>query len=185
MNDIITKYREQLIIAGIIVLVFIVSILITNAKKETMTVDGNSTSPFAEGTAVERDNTMTLPKKNEDAPATGGNNAAPVVSGKHLKANPDTYQKALATYGDWRIQIEHCKTIPTNKMLVKNGTTVLLDGFSADPQKITIGTKSIILDGYDAQPFTISVKNPPQTIYLSCEQTGTQQFNALEINVVP
>lgn len=170
------------VVAGIILVIGIYAM--TNkdtAVPETKDAQENATTSTEDTTVTINNNVSPKNKvttKNETAPTPMNN-----TTGKNLKSSPEIYQAALKQYGDLRIQMDNCQAVPF-KLTVKNGTTILLDGFSPDPQRITIGNKTVTLNGLDAKPITIQGE-ARTTLTIDCEYSGTMQYNTGEIVVMP
>lgn len=112
---------------------------------------------------------------------TLGFSAANSLKNTPYQAPPTySYEEALEAYDGRRIQIANCSATPTT-MTLKNNTTIMLDGKSTDPQRITINGKYIILDGFDYSLVTLTSVKTPETLSLHCETTGREQFNIAQI----
>lgn len=94
--------------------------------------------------------------------------------------NKKTYQQLVAEYKGRRFQIQDCTSTP-NQVTFKSGTTIMLDGFSADPQKITIGSQSVVLNGYDVAFMTLKSSKLPTTLTIDCVWLDQPQYNIATI----
>ena len=100
--------------------------------------------------------------------------AAQIKAGKIY--NGKTYQQLVDEYKGRRLQISDCIATPTS-VTFKNGTTIMIDGFSADPQRITIGTQSVVLQGYDIAFMTLRSSTLPLTLTVDCYWLDQPQYN--------
>lgn len=94
--------------------------------------------------------------------------------------NNKTYQQLVVEYKGRRFQIQDCTSTP-NQVTFKSGTTIMLDGFSADPQKITIGSQSVVLNGYDVSFMTLKSTKLPTTLTIDCLWLDQPQYNIATI----
>lgn len=92
----------------------------------------------------------------------------------------ESYQSLVARYEGRRLQLDNCQSTPAN-VTFKNGTEIMLDGFSPDPQIITIGSQKFTLDGYDVAFTTLQSTTLPITLSVDCQILGQDQFNIAEI----
>jgi hypothetical protein len=92
------------------------------------------------------------------------------------------YQTTVAQYAGKRIQLSNCEATPTH-VVFKNGTKIMLDGLSADPQIVTIGKTQVTLHGYEVAFVTLSSPTLPATLTIDCTTLDTPSYNITEIQL--
>jgi len=95
-----------------------------------------------------------------------------------------TYQEEIENYEGRRIQFTNCQATPS-AITFKNGTQIMLDGKSEDPQRILINNRAIILYGYDVAYVTLRSNEAPITVSVDCEWLGSTQYNIAELLLQP
>src|SRR3989338_8050761 len=82
-----------------------------------------------------------------------------------LNKNSQAYQAAVTEFEGKRLQFDNCvATIPLVGATFKNGTRIMLEGKSPDPQIITIDGKEYTLSGFDYTFVTLQSSTLPKTI---------------------
>lgn len=78
-----------------------------------------------------------------------------------------SYQKALVTYKDYRMQItENCQITPNN-VTYKNGTSIMIDNRSSTTKNIKIDG-AVSIKGYGFKIIKLSSSTLPKTILVDC-----------------
>lgn len=81
---------------------------------------------------------------------------------------PQSYQDALTTYANRRMQFDqYCQAQPSS-MSIARGQSVMLDNRSGDARTFAVGGVYFTLPGYGWKIFTPSVKVVPATLYVDC-----------------
>ena len=136
------------IAVGIIVLIIIVGVARRSDDRSYTTPGSPSASPTA--TAPSGAATTSRPP----AGSTGGVSLS--------------YQDALKRYAGVRIQFDaRCQAIP-NQLVIKKGTSIMLDNRSGDPRTVSVGTVRYSLAGYGFRIVTPTSATLPATLLIDC-----------------
>lgn len=91
-----------------------------------------------------------------------------------------TYQALVKDFSGRRFQLDNCQASPTT-VTFKNETEIMLDGLSADPQIITIGSQTVTLEGFDVAFMKVSSATLPATLTIDCRYLDQPQYNIATI----
>ncbi|PWB38328.1 MAG: hypothetical protein C3F02_04965 [Parcubacteria group bacterium] len=92
------------------------------------------------------------------------------------------YGSAKTMYEGHRIQFNDCLATP-NKMTVKNGTKIMLDGRSATGNKVSMGGVTYNLENYQFKIATITAKQLPAILTVNCTNASGPHYNIASISV--
>lgn len=144
--------KNSSLIIGVVVVVAIIAIivLVGGRSNDTATVSPTASTSVQASTSVSatpKVGASTTPK------STGG---AATVS----------YQEALQKYGDRRIQFgPNCQATPNN-MVVKSGTSIMLDNRANEARTVSLDTVKHPMVAYGFRITTIT--GAPRTITIDC-----------------
>ncbi len=124
------------------------------------------------------------------SPTPVGATKTPAVSNSKVtpKSSPTvtsnlSYTQLVALYGSNRIQFnQDCKGQP-GSMVLKNGTSILLDNRSNKTQVITLNGASYTLVPYGYRVVTVSSSSLPKDIGVSCNDSINAGMINLQANI--
>jgi hypothetical protein len=119
------------------------------------------------------------------SPTTAGATKTPAVAKKGtpvpVATSSQSYSQLVAQYGSNRIQFnQDCQASPSS-MVLKSGTSILLDNRSNKTQVISLNGASYSLVPYGYRVVSVSNASLPKTIGVSCNSlvnTGTINLQA-------
>ena len=119
-------------------------------------------------------------------PTATGATKTPAVSKANRTVTPApvvtsalSYSQLVAQYGNNRIQFDqNCQAQP-NLVVLKNGSSILLDNRANQTRTIGVNSRIYTLVPYGYQVATLSTASVPQTLSLSCNN----QVNVGTINL--
>src|SRR3989344_1502768 len=110
-----------------------------------------------------------------------GYKASPSISPTPVATSALSYSQLVAQYGSNRIQFnQDCQAVPSS-MVLKTGTSILLDNRSNKAQTIGIDGKNYALVPYGYRVVTLSSTSLPKALGVSCNNavnTGTINLQA-------
>lgn len=180
-------------IIGVAVLVLIaVAAYLTLAQPQEVPESPSETTPATESadTTTQEDTTQEEPdtaagntQTSQPPTAIAQTNVRVIVDQTNLKNDMVQYDQLVQDLNGYRIQIDNCAA-DNFELQVKSGTQLMLDGFSPDPARVTVGDTAVILQGYDARLITLQ-SDIADEVTITCENTEGTQYNIATIAVQP
>ena len=146
-----------------VVVMAIIAGLVIFSRQQNWPTDVSEPLGFKRGGVLTEDTITIPPRENPSKPS---------------------YDEVSQLYFGPVIQIDNCVATPFD-ITIKNGEIVMLDGRSSDPQRITIGEKSVVLGSFDFEFMSMVSNNAPETLSINCEALGEGHFNIGTILVQP
>lgn len=144
-------------VSAVVVIVVVLIVIFSDGKKDMVVVPVNENNPEVVDEVEGVEDTT-----EGSISASGGTST---TLGERL-----TYQQAIATYEDKRIQFNaDCKATPSN-MTYKDGTYLMLDNRSAGSLTIKIGTSSYPIGGYAFKIVKLANVNRSISILVDCNE---------------
>lgn len=135
----------------IVALIIIGALVMRSNRMDTVNPDNTNIVADAEVEGVE----------DTTDPVTG----APVTTGSG--AVTLSYQKALVTYKDRRIQLDKACQATPNNVTYKNGTSIMIDNRSPEARTFKLGS-TYTIKGYGFRIITLNSSTVPATWLLDC-----------------
>lgn len=118
--------------------------------------------------------------KTTETPKEIEKTEVPTSNSTGLHHGTNEYLEARAAYGNYRLQVADCAVSPT-ALVVKKGSSILVDGFSESLQTVYIGETMVALGPNEAKP---TVLNHVGSWGVDCKVDGRSTYNGATIKVV-
>lgn len=147
--------NSTLVIGAVVILAVIVIFVIVGGRSDTVVMVSPTVS--------------TSSSTSVSASPSSSAKVAPRVSSSPSVAQNLSYNQALDKYGSTtRIQFGmYCDATP-NRMVIKTGTTIMLDNRAGEARTISLDTNKYLLAGYGFKLVSLTSTVPTRTIIIDC-----------------